>query len=995
MELFTAAALANISYNIIAAILYDAGRFGLSFASEKELEDIFAQALKDSVKDLKNEPARELRQVFKTHEVQKKIWAFQQHGEIIPTEFFATVFEKVVGKTHARLLAKNLFVHFRQRLAKKETLAREIQFIFLEKFSAQLIAFAKQQYEHDVENRKQHQEILDAIRALEKSFQKQKNIEATIGYQEIPPLPKDFVAPQIALSAVKSQMAQKHVVLVWGAPGAGKSVLVTALAREAAAVQRPVFWFRFQRLLTDLKTVQSNLLPFLQQEIGEPSENLPVLLAKSRALLIFDDLQHAEGDELQRFLATVVSLLAGSGNKNCQMLFTSHERSAFLPVQKIALYRHEGFAPTEAEALMTDKWQLALQPAQQKRALEILDYHPQYLQFFHQWYLLVQPDEERLARYFAHAPNEDENMQDYLMRELYETLGGSESNANKLLVAVAFYRIPERKEFIERLFGELDGEKFGETLHLVQNRRGLLQYLSEAQRYTLHDVLREFYYQKAEAKSRLHACCAAWYQECLRSEADLIDYIEGAHHFRKAGDHQAAATLLRRVTHHCTTHGYYWQPLRDILERFDLKTLSDEELIFATAYDLGNLQFYMGAWEAALRSFSQCLQMPFQQDLYHIVHNSLGMVYKSKGEWDKAIEFFQKSLDGKEKIEDVRGMAVTFNNLGLAYQDKGEWDKAIEFYQKALEISKKDGDVHGMAITYGNLGIVYQLKGEWDKAIEFYQKALAGKEKVGDIHGIAMTFNNLGLAYQAKGEWEKAIEFYQKSFEISEKFGDVHGMAQTYDNLGVAHQTKGEWDKAIDFFDKALAGKEIVGDIHGMASTFNNIGLVYQAKGEKDKAIDFFDKALAGKEKVGDVHGMASTFNNLGLVYQAKGEKDKAFEVYEKALGGLEKVGDIHGMAQTYGNLSFLYFQQKQYLEAIHLLIEILFLFIKLGAAPLVQHVNGNLAYFQKQLGEKAFGHYFNQTLSGILANGITWGRHQVVTKEEAQEIGQKLRRKE
>jgi hypothetical protein len=89
-----------------------------------------------------------------------------------------------------------------------------------------------------------------------------------------------------------------------------------------------------------------------------------------------------------------------------------------------------------------------------------------------------------------------------------------------------------------------------------------------------------------------------------------------------------------------------------------------------------------------------------------------------------------------------------------------------------------------------------------------------------------------------------------------------------------------------------------------------------------------------------------------------------------------------------------LYFQQQQYSEAIRLHIEILFLFIKLGAAAQVQQANNVLAVFQNQLGEKEFGHSFNVTLSGILANGITWGRHQVVTKEEVQEIGQKLKRK-
>jgi hypothetical protein len=100
-------------------------------------------------------------------------------------------------------------------------------------------------------------------------------------------------------------------------------------------------------------------------------------------------------------------------------------------------------------------------------------------------------------------------------------------------------------------------------------------------------------------------------------------------------------------------------------------------------------------------------------------------------------------------------------------------------------------------------------------------------------------------------------------------------------------------------------------------------------------------------------------------------------------------------MAQTYINVGLLYFQQQRDPEAIRLLIESLFLFIKLGAAPQVQQATGILADFQNQLGEKEFGQYFNETLAGILANGITWGRHQVVTKEEAQEIGQKLRREE
>ena len=135
------------------------------------------------------------------------------------------------------------------------------------------------------------------------------------------------------------------------------------------------------------------------------------------------------------------------------------------------------------------------------------------------------------------------------------------------------------------------------------------------------------------------------------------------------------------------------------------------------------------------------------------------------------------------------------------------------------------------------------------------------------------------------------------------------------------------------------------------------------------------------------MHGLAQTYNNLGLVYHDKGEWDRAIEFYQKSLEGKEKVGDVHGLAKTYGNLGLLYFQQQNYSEAVRLHVEIMLLFKKLGAAPLVQQAGGILAGFRQQLDEAAFDQYFKESLSRILAEGITWGRHQVVKAEEVQSL--------
>ena len=79
-------------------------------------------------------------------------------------------------------------------------------------------------------------------------------------------------------------------------------------------------------------------------------------------------------------------------------------------------------------------------------------------------------------------------------------------------------------------------------------------------------------------------------------------------------------------------------------------------------------------------------------------------MYKDKGEWDKALEFFEKSLELKEELGDMRGISSSYNNLGLLYKDKGEWDKALEFYEKSLEINQELGDRAGISSSYNNLG---------------------------------------------------------------------------------------------------------------------------------------------------------------------------------------------------------------------------------------------------------------------------------------------------
>jgi nephrocystin-3 len=70
--------------------------------------------------------------------------------------------------------------------------------------------------------------------------------------------------------------------------------------------------------------------------------------------------------------------------------------------------------------------------------------------------------------------------------------------------------------------------------------------------------------------------------------------------------------------------------------------------------------------------------------------NNVGSIFDRKGEYDKALEYYFKSLEIKKVVLGKMhpGYASSLNNIGSTYDRKGEYDKALEYYFKSLEIKK-------------------------------------------------------------------------------------------------------------------------------------------------------------------------------------------------------------------------------------------------------------------------------------------------------------------
>lgn len=211
-----------------------------------------------------------------------------------------------------------------------------------------------------------------------------------------------------------------------------------------------------------------------------------------------------------------------------------------------------------------------------------------------------------------------------------------------------------------------------------------------------------------------------------------------------------------------------------------------------------------------LHILDEC-QIKEESDLASLFYNSLGQQYSFIGNYNKAIEYYEKSLTIRLKLRGDQHpiTGVSYNNLGSVWGKKSEFDKAIEYHEKSLSIRLKVlGEHHSSTgISYNNLGIMWSKKGNYDKAIEYHEKSLTIRLKIhGNQHpSTAISYNNLGLVWRNKANFINALSCLESALAICLKvFGDQHSnTAIAYTHFGNIHNDKNEIHLAKEFYNKA------------------------------------------------------------------------------------------------------------------------------------------------------------------------------------------------
>ena len=279
-----------------------------------------------------------------------------------------------------------------------------------------------------------------------------------------------------------------------------------------------------------------------------------------------------------------------------------------------------------------------------------------------------------------------------------------------------------------------------------------------------------------------------------------------------------------------------------------------------------------GDYDRAIEDFNKVIELnPDNADAYY----NRGKVYSEQSDYDRAIKDFTQAIQLKPDNADA------YNNRGIAYESKGDFDRAIEDYAQAIQLKPDNAD------AYYNRGKVYSEQSDYDSAIADFTTMIHLNPNDADAH------NNRGVAYIKKGDYDRAIEDFNKVIELNPND------AEAYKNRGVAYGEKGDYDRAIKDYTKAI---ELNSDY---AEAYSNRGGAYVNKDEIDRAIDDCTKAIELNPNY------VNAYNNRGAAYIKKGDYDRAIEDFNKVI---ELNPDY---VDAYYNRGNIYGQQGDYDRAI------------------------------------------------------------------------------
>jgi CHAT domain-containing protein/Tfp pilus assembly protein PilF len=371
----------------------------------------------------------------------------------------------------------------------------------------------------------------------------------------------------------------------------------------------------------------------------------------------------------------------------------------------------------------------------------------------------------------------------------------------------------------------------------------------------------------------------------LESERELIT-VELAQALRKQGD-----TLMQRRE--------LSQALIALrLARIVAERTGDEKTAALAVHNTGVIYFSRGEYQQALDIFEKNLSLePIKRDramTARTLHN-LGTIKQVVGDYATALDYLLRALQVAEELEDKRILSGVLNSLGAVQREQGNYARALGYFERSLTLNEALGDKAATSFTLNNIGIIHGRQGNHAQALGYFQRALKLGQAADDKAMIANALNNIGIFYYSQRDYPRALEHYQQSLALREQLNDKRMAALTLNNIGIIHREQGDYKRALDYYQQSLALREKLDDPVGTATVLNHIGIINYLQGDYQQALQLSKRILDAATRLENPEILWRGYELAGRAHTSLKQFDEAEKDLTNAINIIEKMRYLVG----------------------------------------------------------------------------------------------------
>jgi tetratricopeptide (TPR) repeat protein len=235
--------------------------------------------------------------------------------------------------------------------------------------------------------------------------------------------------------------------------------------------------------------------------------------------------------------------------------------------------------------------------------------------------------------------------------------------------------------------------------------------------------------------------------------------------------------------------------------------------------------------------------------------NWLAVVYRRTDAIRKALDYYQKALKLGESIENPshhieRNINVSLNGIGNLYKTLGQYDLAIEQFERALIIDEKLDNKLGFAINYLNIGECQELKGELESALKNYRISLNYNEEIKSNMGRILCKNSIAQINLKQDKPNAALVLLEPLKNQAIELGDNSITALVFLNLGWAQMKLGNCTFSERNLNKGLQIAKQYNMPSIIFTAYQRLSELENLKGNYKLALEHYKLADAYNEQI-------------------------------------------------------------------------------------------------------------------------------------------------